>query len=302
MSINSTSTTGLFLAKEDSFGVLPVDPSWQTLRFTSESLNFSAETVESDEIISDRQMIDKILVGFSSAGDINFEFSNDTFDTLLEGVMQSSFDEATGIIENGDTQQFYSIEKKLTDNAYEQYKGMAPNTMSLSVEAKQKISGAFGFIGKNTETSTTPVATSPAAPTSTAVMTASTNVANISGFSGTFTQSLSIDINNNLREAAAVGELGSVGVGNGTFTVTGQAVVYFKDHTIFNALKNRDRFLISFDVTDSTGAGYKIELLSVKIDSSERVAGGKNQDLVENIQFTALRDPASGKTLRITKL
>jgi len=62
------------------------DAKMQKLRLTSESLGVDRSTVVSDEIISDRQITDLIPTSFSAAGDINGEFSKDTYDDFIRSA------------------------------------------------------------------------------------------------------------------------------------------------------------------------------------------------------------------------
>ena len=62
------------------------------LRYTgTPGLAFAPNSVISDEIRSDRQIADSILVGASAGGNANIELSFGTFDLLLESTMLSTF-------------------------------------------------------------------------------------------------------------------------------------------------------------------------------------------------------------------
>ena len=78
------------------------------LRYTgTPGLAFAPNSVISDEIRSDRQIADSILVGASAGGNANIELSFGTFDLLLESTMLSTFvdsmrkDGATEIVSFG---------------------------------------------------------------------------------------------------------------------------------------------------------------------------------------------------------
>jgi hypothetical protein len=61
------------------------------LRFTSESLNFTANTAVSDEIRSDRQVADIIRTSVEAGGDVSTELSFGAFDDLFEGAFYSDW-------------------------------------------------------------------------------------------------------------------------------------------------------------------------------------------------------------------
>lgn len=60
------------------------------LRFTAESLKQATDVARSAEIRDDRQTSDVVRVGVRAEGDINFEFSDSTFDDLIVAVLQAS--------------------------------------------------------------------------------------------------------------------------------------------------------------------------------------------------------------------
>lgn len=67
----------------------------QALRYTgAPGLAFSPSTVRSEEIRSDRQTSDLILVGGEAGGDTNFELSFRAFDLLIESALMSFYAES----------------------------------------------------------------------------------------------------------------------------------------------------------------------------------------------------------------
>ncbi len=81
-----TSRTQLFYVEETNIGETPALPL-KGLRFTGESLNFSIENTQSQEIRSDRQITDLIQTDAEPSGDVNFELSYLAYDDLFEGAL-----------------------------------------------------------------------------------------------------------------------------------------------------------------------------------------------------------------------
>ena len=80
------------IVEESTFGVTPTSPAFQTLRITGlPGLGAEPETVTSDEIRSDGQITDQILVGKTVGGDIGHELSFGALDVQLPGIMRSAF-------------------------------------------------------------------------------------------------------------------------------------------------------------------------------------------------------------------
>lgn len=74
----------------------------QALRYTgAPGLAFTPTTIESEEIRSDRQTTDLILVGGEAGGDTNFELSFAAFDQLIESALMSFYTENAFQLGNG---------------------------------------------------------------------------------------------------------------------------------------------------------------------------------------------------------
>lgn len=82
----------LGLVEEVTLGSIVATPAIQALRITNApSLAFEPNTVVSEEIRSDRQISDLILVGAEAGGEAGFELSFESLDTIMGGAMQSNF-------------------------------------------------------------------------------------------------------------------------------------------------------------------------------------------------------------------
>jgi hypothetical protein len=77
--------------REVTFGVIPSNPVFKTLRTTSSNLSASPQTVVTEEIRSDRQVADLVLVGQQAQGDIAAELSFRSHDDDLEEALQSTW-------------------------------------------------------------------------------------------------------------------------------------------------------------------------------------------------------------------
>ena len=79
----------LYAVKEATYGVTPNNPALDLVRITGTTLGLSKDSLESEEIRSDRQITDFRLGANQVGGDINFELSYGTFDQFLQAVMLS---------------------------------------------------------------------------------------------------------------------------------------------------------------------------------------------------------------------
>lgn len=89
--MSDANRTAVRFIEESTFAVTPAAPAFQELRYNSSSLAYSPKTVISDEIRSDRQISDVILVGYETSGDISTELSYGNLDTLMCGALFSDW-------------------------------------------------------------------------------------------------------------------------------------------------------------------------------------------------------------------
>lgn len=91
MSFATTNQTGVFIVEETTWGTTPATPALQELRLTGEGINYEIENITSDELRSDRMVSDTVQVGQTTSGNIDFELSFGTYDSLMESALYSAF-------------------------------------------------------------------------------------------------------------------------------------------------------------------------------------------------------------------
>jgi len=106
-------------------------------------------------------------------------------------------------------------------------------------------------------------------------------------------KSVQLTYDNALRSQEAICTLGAVGIGSGTINLTGTLSDYFADGTLFDKFKANTNSSISFSSIDTAGNGYVFTLPVINITSWKVSAGSKDQDMMIDINFTALRDAAN---------
>lgn len=89
--MTSSNRLQVALVRETTPGVTPTTPRMRKVRITSESLTYTPEYVDSDEIRDDRMAGDPILVMKSSAGTVNFELSYPDDESPLSEIYRSAF-------------------------------------------------------------------------------------------------------------------------------------------------------------------------------------------------------------------
>jgi hypothetical protein len=93
MSYATGANADLAYVMESNWGVTPGSPSMKRLRFTGESTHASIAGLTSAEIRSDRMIPALIQGNIDVSGSIDFEFSHNSFDDLLEAALFGDWDD-----------------------------------------------------------------------------------------------------------------------------------------------------------------------------------------------------------------
>ena len=207
---------------------------------------------------------------------------------------------ATSRLTNGTTQTSYSIERANSDiTQFMCYTGMVPSKMSLNLASGSFTTINFDFMGKSASAAGTTAL--PGSPISSYTFDIHSGVSGSTcqlweggaPITGTYVKSLSLDYDNNCRSQEAICTLGAVGVGCGTIACGGKLSVYFANASLFTKFKDNTNSSIIFSSVDGSGNGYVISLPVVNIKSWKTNSSAKDQDMMVDIEFTALRDAAN---------
>lgn len=212
-------------------------------------------------------------------------------------------------VTNGVTQRSFSIEKEFADvEQFFLFRGMTASELSLTFESGSILSGSVSFMGKDSiQSEASQLPGTPVESEAFEIMNSVTGVGNIleAGvpLEGTFFSSLSLSINNNLREQNAIGHLGAVAIAAGTLNVTGNAEMYLADATMYNKFRNNESTSLTFSSKDPAGNGYVFNMENVKFSEMSVQAGGLDSDVMLSGGYQALMGKVAPKrTLTIFRL
>lgn len=299
-----SSQTRLAYITEVTYGTTPASPVFKNQRFTSESLNANIENRVSNEIRADRNVTDLIQVGSEAGGSVDFELSYGSFEDWLESLMYGTW--ASNILKNGNTQKSFTIEKTFEGGATDQYHrftGCIANSLSLDIQAKQIVTGSFEFLAKGATTAQAIIASATyTAANSNPVINAATNFASfsMSGVTSPEITSLKLKVTNNLRRQPIVGSIDARGIGTGRFEVTGEAMLYFTNQTLYDLFLAGTASNLSFVIGGASTKKYQFDIANLKFEKVEIVAGGNDQDVMAKVSFRGLYDNTDN-TLKITR-
>lgn len=309
------SGTILHIGEETTFGTAAAAATIQ--RFTGEDLNFSPDTLQSQEINPNADVTDLLPVGGSSQGNINYELSYGTeFHTLLEHALRGTF---------GITPDFNldaAIEKKSLTIAklfdvgagnirQFLFTGARVANISMQIQPRQIVTGQIGIRALQPAVGTVAEYGAPTAANTNPVMRAA-NVGSIAvaGYAGTFQYTdFSWQLENNLRDQNQLGDDDPFDIGYGQRVMTGSLIAYFGDDglNVYNAMLNNTPFSLQFDLADAATNPniYNLEFPRLKFASGRIIAQGNNQDVFAEMTWTATRGtlttPAGNSGLRIVR-
>lgn len=187
--------------------------------------------------------------------------------------------------------------------------GMRVGTFSLEVSSGAIVTGSMAFNGAETSTGSVSVLGDEGTytvldSTATEVVNATANVGNLSKDGVTLStavQSITMEGDASLRDQMAVGSKFPSGIGTGRFNLTGTIAAYFQDLNLYNDFINHVTTSISWSFTDTDQNTYYFTIPALKITSDPIAPEGIDQDVMENMEWTAFRDAATECMLQVDR-
>lgn len=211
-------------------------------------------------------------------------------------------------IKNGTTSKSISIQRSYRDNAslFFLFKGLMIDVLKLNFTAQSLIIGTVSFVGQSITVATQNYTSEASLDVNTnQQMSTGKNIVQIILDSTEQAQcaikDVSCNIKNNLRSNTAIGctEIGHIGVGS--VDVTGSFVAYFRAKTLYEKYLNSTSMRFLFTLKDSNENCYAIIFPRIKTNSHKINAGSANDSCLQNIEWTAVRDPTQDCTIIINR-
>jgi len=214
-------------------------------------------------------------------------------------------------IVNGVAKSSMMVEQAFTDiGAFQLFRGQRVGTWSLNVESGAILTGSFGFQGTQVDIDEQTPPTDPTwlgsgsylPATTSAVLNATSNVGTIvknGSALATAVQSLSVDVDNSLRNQNAIGSKFPIGIGYGRLSISGTVSAYFQDMTLYNQMLNHDDVSMEFNFIDGAGNALHLEFPRVKFAASAPAPSGIDQDVMEDLDWQAIVDTTGTYMMRV---
>lgn len=207
------------------------------------------------------------------------------------------------------TPQSCTVETGFQDvDQYFSVDGLRCGSIEMEVSSGSIITGQSTFQGRETKRSAVEklagasytVLEAPA----TEVVSATANVGSLSvnGVEqATAIKSIQFSIDGNLRNQQAVGSKFPIGIAAGRLNLTGTIEAYFADGEMYDRFINHETVSLAFPIIDQDKNTYYFTIPAFKVSSDPIAPGGLDQDVMESMEFTAFRDPATSCMIQIDR-
>lgn len=305
----NTSESTLAIGKQVACGTLQTTLKY--LRTTGHQLEFSAQTVQSQEITTNRGVSDLIRTRGDVGGPVSGEMSYSSDWLLIQAALQSptAIDGAGTLVKNGSTKAYFTVEKNTPaggTNYFTSFPDMQVNSWTVNLPTAGPITSEFNFIGlAEPVTSGTSIGTTSAA-TTTKVYNSNYHVNSITidGDATYKVQSIGWTVTNNQNGEPSIGDVVPSAVTNGQLQVTGPISIVFKSNALYQKFLDDEELPIAIVLDDKTGVTNGNQTLitfpRVKFSNLSQPIQGNNQTLLVTGTFQALQDSVTSATVIVS--
>jgi hypothetical protein len=300
----------MYAVAEVTYGTTPVSPVWVPIRHKSTSLALTKDSMQSEELRSDRQIADFRHGNYKVGGDIAVELSYGTFDAILAAVLAGTWalqtpSSGTDRLKAGTTRASFSVLRHFGDleagNAYHLFKGVEFSKASLSVKPNAIVEMGLTVIGQD-------MSTDAAAPSG-STYSAATTTSPFDSFSGLITEAgvsiavvteLSLELENGHAERFVVGDAQGLRPSIGRSNLTGTLTAYFENTTLLNKFINETESSLSFRLVDLLGNAYAFTIPRLKYTGGQPDVSDEGP-ITLAMPFQALYDATSQTNIYIDR-
>lgn len=295
------SRSGLAYIAETVYGTTPTTPVLKYLPFKTHSLDLSKAMIEGADIRPDRLPRHHRHGTKSAAGSIEADLRKGDFDAFLESALMGSF--STNVLKVGTTQKFFTIEDSALDiSQYRTYKGMAVNSMTVTIAPDQNVAISFDMLGRDMAQASTSVSASvPDDDSDNEPFDTFSGVITEGGSTIAYVTSVEFTIANSLQNVPVVGSALSYEADYGQAIVTGTVTARYVDATLINKFINETPSSLSVQVNDRTGLNpYTFAFPNIKYNGAS-VPVANPQGRILTLPFVSVYDETELTNLKITR-
>jgi hypothetical protein len=207
--------------------------------------------------------------------------------------------EISRVMTEGTTFKTITIEKAFTDLASEFaiFTGQAVQGLSLAGARGDILTSTFSFLGANEVSKAATSSTSIGAELGNEPITSMNALSSVRDNGVPYAvQSLGFEAQNALRPQGDMFSLPLSGIGNGSFTVTGSHVAFFRTKAMLDNFLNFVTRSLAYVLEDPDGNAFIFDWPHVKYTGGRRVGGGIDTDIFAEMTWEAFADTKSTAT------
>jgi len=264
MPIGSGASHGVTYIKEVTYGVTPATPALKTLRNTGVTLGLKRDSIQSEELRSDRQLVGFRLGNKQVNGSIDIELAYADFDDMLEAALCGTW--ASSVLKAGSTRRSFTIERNFVDLSTRiRYTGCEVNELSITVAPNSPVKASLTFIGKDQDASNAMIAGSTyPAPQNTQVFDSFSGTIKEGGTAYASCTQIELSIKNGIEPNFVIGSSTTASNSIGQSLVTGTVTAFFENVTMLNKFINETDSSLEFELIDLAGNKLKFFLPKIK--------------------------------------
>lgn len=294
-----------YMIQESTYGQAVANPAMLKVRHTNCNIAIAKDSLQSQELRSDRQIVDFRLGQNKVGGQIGTELSVDSqFTMLLEALMCGTW--TSNVLKAGTTRRSFMglrvfEDMPVTEKAFHQFLGLEVASCDLKLGAGQIGTAVFETIGQSASYST-------AAPTD-AVLGSAGTASVMDAFTGAITEGgssvavvteVSLKIDNNMDRKFVIGSKNTLQPSQGRSIVTGSMTAYFESTALLDKFINESSSSLVF--TASAGAqSLQFNVPNLKYTGGQPDVSGEGPVLL-TMPFQAVYSSANATQLAITRV
>lgn len=233
---------------------------------------------------------------------------NSTGTFTVEGPTASVVVTQGPYITDGNECRAYSFEREYTDltTTFELHNGVVMGGFGLTIPLEGIVTGAFTSNLGAGAASPSPTATfgdgSNVSAEANDVMGSVDNVLIFTENNAEFAiTSFGLTATNNLRPRRQVGSASTVSIGSGRMEMTGTLQAFFANSTFFDRYLAFTETNVTFVLQDTATNAYVIDIPALKFTAGQRVSGGINTDIIQDMSWGAKTSATENIVFRMAR-
>jgi hypothetical protein len=293
------------IVAETVIGTTPATPVFQLMPITAENLSVERDYIKSAQLEPSRNVLDSVLAKGSSQGTIDTEMQHDSFDALIEALLQGTW--AADKVKNGTTNRGFTIETKFntTPAIYKRMSGMEVDKATINIKTGEIITVQWTLTGRDGayDSAIFTGATYTAAATKSIIAAPDVSSLSIAGLTDLCVPSMSISFDNSMRQQMCIGSVFPHGIGSGTFMATMECEAYMSgaEYTLLTNFVNSTEGAAFFKMGKVANEKYTVSIPRSKITKLSMVSGSKDTDVMAKMTIDGLLDATLGATVEISR-